>query len=110
MAIALTIDPVANAPYRVLPLTQGFFAKVDPKNFRHLNQWKWTARKAFCRWYAVRKYRKDGKQIFVHMHRYVAHTPDGMIPHHHNGDSLDNRELNLLNVTEIDHIKTYSYR
>jgi len=110
MAIVIHADPVEFAPYRVLPLTQGFFMKVDPKNFRHLNQWKWTARKAFRRWYAVRKYRKNGRQIFVHAHRYIAKTPDGMIPHHINGDTLDNREANLLNVTEIDHIKTYSYR
>lgn len=110
MAIALTIDPVADAPYRILPLTQGFFAKVDPKNFADLNRFKWTARKANQKWYAVRKYRKNGKQIFVHMHRYIAKTPDGMIPHHINENSLDNRELNLLNVTEFDHIKTYSWR
>jgi hypothetical protein len=110
MALSLSVNPVENAPYRVIVLTQGLFAKVDPKNFRHLSQWKWSARKAQHKWYAIRKYRKAGRQIFVHMHRYIAKTPDGMIPHHINEDSLDNRELNLLNMPEFDHTKTYSYR
>lgn len=110
MVLVKAKNPVLNAPYCELPLTQGWFCKVDPHRFAELNQYKWTARKALCRWYAVRKYRKNGKQIFVHMHRYIANTPDGMIPHHINGDTLDNREANLLNMTRFDHIKSYSYR
>lgn len=104
------IDPVADAPYAILPLTQGLFAKVDPERFDDLDRFKWSARLANKKYYAVRKYHKNGKQVFVHMHRYVAQTPDGEIPHHINGDSLDNREENLLNMSEFDHIKRHSWR
>lgn len=110
MALVQEFDPVANEPYCEVPLTQGFFAKVSPRRYAEINQYKWTARKALCRWYAVRKYRKNGKQIFVHMHRHIANTPDGMIPHHINHDTLDNRDNNLLNMTKYDHIKRYSWR
>lgn len=103
-------DPVADEPYCILPLTQGLFCKVDPELFADLNRFKWSARYAGNKWYAIRKYRENGKQVFVHMHRYVAETPDGEIPHHINNDSLDNRRLNLSNMPEFDHIKRHSWR
>lgn len=103
-------DPVADAPFFLLPLTRGLFTKVDPERFDKLSRFKWTARKANHKYYAVRKYRKNGKQIFMHMHRHIAETPDGEIPHHQNDDSLDNRRANLLNMSEFDHIKRHSWR
>jgi hypothetical protein len=32
-----------NQEYRLIPLTQGQFAKVDAADFEWLNQWKWCS-------------------------------------------------------------------
>ncbi len=36
---------------KLIPLTQGKFAKVDAKDFEYLNQWKWN----YSNGYAIRK-------------------------------------------------------
>ncbi len=110
MVLVKAENPVIDSPFCEIILSNGMICRVDPKRFAELSQYRWTAKKSFCKWYAVRKVRKNGKQVFIKMHRFVAQTPDGEIPHHINGDSLDNRDDNLLNMTYFDHIKMHSYR
>jgi len=110
MVLVKQNDPVIESPFCEIPLSQNMVCKVDPERFTELSQYRWTAKKSFCKWYAVRKIRRAGKQIFIKMHRFIAQTPDGMIPHHQNRNSLDNRRLNLLNMSIYDHIKMHSWR
>ena len=85
-------------------------AIVDTNLLPDLKKYSWSAVKSAGCWYALRRYRKDGKMITVRMHRHIAQTQTGMVCHHINGNSLDNRQCNLLNMTEYWHIKLYSWR
>lgn len=85
-------------------------AFCDPQWLNALKRFHWYAKKSRGLYYACSKAIINGKVKFLRMHRIVANTPDGMIPHHLNGNSLDNREENLLNITEFEHGKMFSYR
>lgn len=87
-----------------------FVAFCDPKWLWPLSTLHWYAKKSRGLYYACAKVIVEGKVKFLRMHRIVSHCPDGMIPHHLNGNSLDNREDNLLNITEFEHAKYFSYR
>lgn len=84
---------------KLIPLTQGQFAIVDDEDFAWLSQWKWFARKVRNTFYAARSVRENGKKRFIHMHRLVNNTPDGLLTDHKNGDGLDNRRENLRDAT-----------
>ncbi len=93
-----------------IPLQRGMIAFCDPKWWEVLKKLHWYAKKSRGLYYACAKVYFAGEIKFLRMHRIVAHTPDGMIPHHLNGNSLDNRRDNLLNITEFEHAKYFSYR
>ena len=76
---------------REIKLTQGKSVIVDDSDFEWLNQWKWC----YNGRYAIRKIRKNKKQINIWMHRLINKTPIGFYTDHINRNSLDNRKLNL---------------
>jgi len=63
----------------------------------------WRAVQARSSFYAKATIYKNGLQIELSMHRFVARTPWGMICHHINGNSLDNRACNLKNWDKLSH-------
>ena len=79
-----------------IELTQGKWAKVDAKNFDHLNRWLWS----YHRGYAVRK--EKGRT--VRMHQVIAQTPAGLEPDHISRNKLDNRESNLKEWHETEEL------
>lgn len=93
-----------------IPLSDSLFALVDPDWFDVLIQFNWYAKKSAYRWYAVRKICLNGHCWLVRMHRIIAETPPDMVCHHVNGFSLDNRRLNLQNMSWFEHTKMHSYR
>lgn len=95
---------------KLIPLGNGQFTIVDEADYNRLSRYKWYAKKSFHRWYACRKVIINGKVIFLRMHRIIAETPVGMVCHHINGNTFDNRRANLLNMTWFDHTKMHSYR
>lgn len=98
------------APAVRLELANGGFVLIDPQMFDFLSQLKWFRKNSFYRSYAVHYYKLDGITHYVSMHRVVAKTPPYMVCHHINHDSLDNRNANLLNMSEYDHTKLHSWR
>jgi hypothetical protein len=102
MLIRQTISVSDSALARV-PLGKGFFAIVDPEDFVWLNKYRWFARRSKCRWYAQRKFVRDGKVCVVRMHRQIMNCPRDMQVHHHNGNTLDNRKSNLLIMEPSEH-------
>lgn len=96
-------------PKAYIPLNAGLVAICDPKWHKQLSNLHWYAKKSACCWYVCAKVRIENGWKFLRMHRVVAHTPDGMVPHHINGNSFDNREANLQNMTPYEHAKYYSY-
>jgi hypothetical protein len=79
-----------------IPLTKGGFVTVDADLFDYLKRWKWRKSK---QGYAVRSSYDRGRSITIRMHRLIAKTPDGMETDHINGNRLDNRRVNLRNVS-----------
>ncbi|MGC4378281.1 MazG nucleotide pyrophosphohydrolase domain-containing protein [Fictibacillus sp. Mic-4] len=81
-----------------IPLSQGKVALVDDEDFEKLNCFKWH----YALGYARRNIRlSNGKRKIIFMHRVIANTPDDMVTDHINGNTLDNRKINLRNVTKI---------
>ncbi|MCH7559199.1 MAG: HNH endonuclease [Planctomycetes bacterium] len=87
--------------FRLIPLTQGKYAIVDPDDFYRLSKYKWTASRVYTKFYAVRSElcKTGGKRKSLRMHREIAHTPEGLECDHINGNSLDNRKANLRSAT-----------
>ena len=98
MTTLLTQDVVPpSQSYRVIPLTQGQVAIVDEADFDWLNQSKWYAKwspntKSF---YAYRHLNRRE----IPMHSFILKPVKRRIADHWNGDTLDNRRVNLRSVT-----------
>ena len=99
-----------DTPSREIPLGKDLVALVDEDLFYELSKYHWYAKKSFSKIYAVRTFRKNRKKHFIKMHRQIAETPEHMVTHHINHNSLDNRRANLLNMTLFDHTKEHSWR
>ena len=92
-----------------IPLTQGMVALVDDADAGYLNIFKWYAKERNKSWYAVRmqpinnrairgssvKGSKKRRRVTIRMHNVIMNPPDGMMPHHKNGNGLDNQRHNL---------------
>lgn len=86
-------------PYRLIPLTQGEYAKVDPEDYEWLMQYNWTAIRKENSWYATRSMSVLGKSVQCYMHRMIMEPPDDMFVDHKNHDGRDNRKANLRIAT-----------
>lgn len=86
---------------KLIPLTQGQFAKVDDEDYDELSRSNWTAdwNKKTSSFYA-RTCVKIGRQHkHVRMHRIIMKTPIGMKCDHIDHDTLNNQKANLRNCT-----------
>lgn len=99
----LTKSTKSLKPQALLKLSKGKFAIVDADLYDDLNRHYWRAVQSHNCWYAKRRYWVNGKLHDVFMHRIIANTHKGMVCHHRNGDSLDNRRYNLRNMTPAFH-------
>jgi hypothetical protein len=94
---------------KLIPLTQGKFAKVDDADYEMLMQRKWFASKKDSGneplFYACTKL--NNKKVY--MHRYLVETD---LPHidHKNNDPLDNQRHNLKPCTNAENISNSRLR
>ncbi len=93
------------APYRLIPLSRGLFAKVSPQDFEWLSQWKWNAmiRSNGRGHYAVRcAWLGDNKVETIYMHRLILGLEKGdrTQADHRDLDPLNNTRENLRKATQ----------
>ncbi len=86
-----------------LQLTKGKYALLDPWHWVALERKGWRAKKSRGGWYAYKITRVNGRNCYTYLHRLINRTPSGFETHHKNGFTLDNREANLVNLTEAEH-------
>ena len=81
-----------------IPLTQGMFALVDDEDYEYLIQWKWQSDGR----YAFRRVMVSSETYLVRMHNIIAGfiPRDNIVVDHINGNSLDNRKLNIRLCTK----------
>ena len=106
----LTEKPYPETPTALIPLGHNLIAKYDPELYHLIEKYHWFAKKSFNCWYAVAWVRNNGSRKLIRMHRLIAGTPPHLVTHHINGDTMDNRIDNLLNISEFEHAKYFSYR
>lgn len=86
-----------------LPLTRGKVALLDPWQWVALDRKGWRAKKSRGGWYAYKITRVNGKNCYTYLHRLINRTPPGFETHHKNGMTLDDREANLMDLTQAEH-------
>jgi len=88
-------------PFRLIPLTQGKYAIVDPEDYKRLSKYKWYAKKCGKTFYASRTVwtGKNKKRINITMHRQILNPPYPLVVDHINHNGLDNRKANLRPAT-----------
>lgn len=95
-------DPVPTN-FAVIKLTHGLTAIIDKDDEPEISKYSWKAKMSNHCWYAIRIKEVLGYQYEIKMHRQVALTPRGMVCHHQNHHTLDNRKSNLFNVSKDEH-------
>ena len=87
--------------FRLIPMAQPKYAKVDPGDYERLRKHEWLVRKGGKSFYARRRVPtgKSGKEKLVYMHQMVIKVPEGMVADHINHDGMDNRSSNLRAAT-----------
>jgi hypothetical protein len=85
----------------IVPLTQGKVAIIDAADTAAIEGWNWEAHRSRsgC-WYARRSTKVGGARKRVYLHRVIlGELPPRHVPHHKDGDGLNNRRSNLCSVT-----------
>jgi hypothetical protein len=87
-------------PYRLIRLTDGYYAKVSQQDFYNLSKYDWYAREKSGCIHAVRfnNFCDTGPGILA-MHRVIMNAPKGTLVDHQNRDGLDNLRENLRFAT-----------
>jgi len=98
-------------PFRKIPLGEGRFTIVDPRDFYWLNFFHWTLDGKGENIYAVRNVIPAvGKSRIVRMHREIMQAPAGLFVDHRNLNSLDNRRANLRPATHSQNMQNRGKR
>ena len=89
------------------PLTidcgEGHTALVDRDMWHFLVQYEWRSVKYYRSWYARLDQSYGDHRYSISMHRLIANTPSDMVCHHRNRNTMDNRRVNLCNMTRDAH-------
>jgi len=90
---------------RAIPLVTLRSAIVDDDDYARLKDIEWYISVSRGKMYARRQTRKSRPVGETWMHRIIARTPVGRITHHKNGNTLDNRKINLQVMSQKSHEK-----
>mgnify|MGYP001564016014 CR=1 FL=1 len=91
-----------------IALTRGRFALIDDEDFSRLSIHNWWMHGVLG--YARMMERVDGKKVYTFMHRLVLKAKKGTRVDHKNGDTLDNRKINLRFCTHAENLANVKRR
>lgn len=77
----------------MIPLSGGYFAKIDSEDFDRVRQHKWSANRSGPAWVYAQCKPPGSKHVYLH--RFILGARDGVYVDHANGDTLDCRKANL---------------
>ena len=91
---------------KLIPLSQGFFAKVDDEDYDILMKYKWCIKRISNCYYAKTSVYTKGKQKFYSMHRIIMklNNPKIFVDHKDN-DGLNNQKSNLRICTSGENMR-----
>lgn len=101
---------------KTIPLTRGFVAWVDDKDYERLSAYKWYAVKQGQHWAAVRATPRDrnGQQLKIFMHRAILNAPSGVQVDHVRGElvgkAVDNRRSNIRLATQQQNSQGFQHK
>ncbi len=81
----------------------GSLIAVSTEDFEFLDSFSWFLLKSASTVYAVTRKIHNGKTHTIRMHRLILQCASHLKVHHINHNSLDNRRVNLQEVTEREH-------
>lgn len=81
-------------------MTQGKVALIDDADWDLVKHYHWTATHN-RKWYA-KAHLPCGT---VYMHRLIMQTPEELVVHHNDNDGLNNRRVNMVNVTHVENTR-----
>lgn len=88
---------------KLIPLTQGQFAKVDDADYEWLSEYKWYAKKSNpdAPYRAARFKRTNGQPATIYMAREIMNCAKGLeVDHNPDRDTLNNQRENLRVYTK----------
>ena len=81
---------------KLIPLTKGYFTKVDDKDFEKFAIYRWHATIGTQGKIKARRNNFiNGIRSYIYLHRAIMNVPKGLYTDHINHDTLDNRKKNL---------------
>lgn len=87
----------------IISLGNSHWAMVDAADYPEISKHRWTWKRSRHCIYAVRKVRANGHESLIRMHRQIMNPPKDQDVHHSNGNPLDNRRCNLVQLTPDQH-------
>lgn len=94
---------------KTIPLTKGYFTKVDDEDYEKFATKRWYAnvftRRGKTRVTACRTEGASPNKKLFYLHREIMNAPEGVMVDHINEDPLDNRKENLRLVTNAENMR-----
>lgn len=79
--------------YKLIPIANGCFAKVDNEDFDKLKGYNWYLTNGYV-----------FNRVLGRIHRFIMNCPEDMVVDHINHDTLDNRKYNLRICTNQNNV------
>lgn len=92
--------------FRKIPLGEGKYTIVDPRDFYWVNNFHWSINGKGEDYYAVRNFITAHKKTkMVYLHREIMKAPKKLVVDHRNNNGLDNRRFNLRLATHSENMQ-----